>query len=190
MANIYTQYAALREELFCDCVYNNNDDIRTNLALGLYPSSDVFLYKQRFGNWLCFRLQVKVGGSSTLWGPLERVKSQPLDKLGLTLSKGPHRVGATPYPPFNLKTETEPVSEKLFLKKKHRTMDTVLKQDYSKCITPSSEPSRIDDHVLTQRMKNMYKWWPFASFIFYLTVSLINEPWIFNRHYTLLSLRM
>jgi hypothetical protein len=35
----------------------------------------------------------------------------------IRFSKGPHRVGATP-PPFYLKTEAEPVSETLFLKKK------------------------------------------------------------------------
>jgi hypothetical protein len=44
--------------------------VSMNLALGLYPSSNVFYLKQRFGNWLCFRLQVKRGeGEPTLWGP-------------------------------------------------------------------------------------------------------------------------
>jgi hypothetical protein len=33
-----------------------------NLALGLYPSSNVFFILKRFGNWLCFRPQVKKGG--------------------------------------------------------------------------------------------------------------------------------
>jgi hypothetical protein len=50
--------------------------------------------------------------------------------LRLALSKGPHRVGATPSPPL--------------FKEKHRKMDKVLKQDSSKCITPSSEPFRTD----------------------------------------------
>jgi hypothetical protein len=74
-----------------------------------------FLFKiQRFGSWFCFRLQVQ-------W-------------LRLALFKGPHRVGATPPPFFHLKTEAEPASETLFLKKKHWTMDIVQKQDSSICI--------------------------------------------------------
>jgi hypothetical protein len=44
--------------------------------------------------------------------------------------------------PFYLKMEAESASE-TFLKKKHWTMDKVLKQDSSKCITPPSEPFRI-----------------------------------------------
>jgi hypothetical protein len=59
----------------------------------------------------------------TLWGPSERASLPP--------------------PPFYLKTEAEPASE-TFLNKKHLTMDTVQKQYSSKCITPSSEPFRID----------------------------------------------
>jgi hypothetical protein len=50
-----------------------------------------------------------------------------VQRLKLDHSKGPHRVGATPSPLFYLKTEAEPVSETLFLKKKHWTMDKVLK---------------------------------------------------------------
>jgi hypothetical protein len=42
-------------------------------------------------------------------------------RLRLALSKGPHRVGATRFPLFYLKTEAEPASETLFLKK--RTLD-------------------------------------------------------------------
>jgi hypothetical protein len=54
------------------------------------------------------------------------------------------RVGVTPFSPvFYLKTEAEPASETLFLKKKHWAMDEVQQQDFSKCITPSSEPLRI-----------------------------------------------
>jgi hypothetical protein len=50
-----------------------------------------------------------------------------------TLSKGPHRVGATPSLLFYLKMEAESVSETLLLKKKkHWTMDKVQKQDSSK----------------------------------------------------------
>jgi hypothetical protein len=75
----------------------------------------VFFYlKKRFGNWLCFRRQVKNGG------------------LRLDLSKGPHRVGATLPSFFCLKTEAEPASETLFLKKRHWTMGKVQKQDSSK----------------------------------------------------------
>jgi hypothetical protein len=42
-------------------------------VFGLYPSSGILKhYKtQRFGNWICLRLQVK-GETSTLLGPLER----------------------------------------------------------------------------------------------------------------------
>jgi hypothetical protein len=80
-----------------------------------FPSSNVFLKKQRFRNWFCFLLQVKRG-----------------EGVAPTLSKGPHRVGVTPPPLFYLKTEAEPVSETLFLNKKRWTMDKVLKQDFSK----------------------------------------------------------
>jgi hypothetical protein len=38
--------------------------------------------------------------------------------LRLALSKVPHRVGATPFPFFYLKTEAEPASETLFFKEK------------------------------------------------------------------------
>jgi hypothetical protein len=60
----------------------------------------------------------------TLWDPLERVSlnhSIQCQLLRLALSKGPHRVGATPFPFFYLKTEAESASEMLFLKK--RTLD-------------------------------------------------------------------
>jgi hypothetical protein len=36
---------------------------------------ECFFFKKSFGNWLCFRLQVKKRGGGvapTLWGPLER----------------------------------------------------------------------------------------------------------------------
>jgi hypothetical protein len=44
-----------------------------------------FFKNQRFGSWLCFRLQVKKEGRGS-W----------VQWLRLALSKGPHRVGATP----------------------------------------------------------------------------------------------
>jgi hypothetical protein len=71
---------------------------------------------RRFGNWICFRLQVKKV-AFTLLGTLERGSLKS----------------------FYLKTETDPVSETCF-KKKHWTRDQVHKHDSSKCNTPSSEP--------------------------------------------------
>jgi hypothetical protein len=42
-------------------------------VLGLYPSSGVLkTRKQRFGNWMCFRQQVR-GETPTVLGPLESV---------------------------------------------------------------------------------------------------------------------
>jgi hypothetical protein len=41
---------------------------------------------QSFGNWICFRPQMKGMKTPTLWGPLER------GNLIRTLSKGPNRV--------------------------------------------------------------------------------------------------
>jgi hypothetical protein len=70
----------------------------------------------------------------SLWGPLEIASLNP-------------------FALFYLKTEAAPVSETLFLKKKHWTMDKVLKQDSSKCITPASEPFTIDLNHLAHFVK-------------------------------------
>jgi hypothetical protein len=76
-----------------------------------YPSSNVFSLKTTFLKLALFPSSGKRGGAPTLWGPLERAS-------------------------FNhwtyLKMEAEPVSETLFLKKKHWTMDKIRKQDSSK----------------------------------------------------------
>jgi hypothetical protein len=74
--------------------------ILKNLIFGLYPSSNVFSLKTTF---------------------------RELVLLPYSSKKGEE--GVAPPPPFYLKTEAEPASETLFLKK---------------CITPSSEPFRID----------------------------------------------
>jgi hypothetical protein len=50
--------------------------------------------------------------------------------------------------------EAEPASETLFLQKKHWTMDKVQKQDSLKCITPSSEPFRIDSNLMYHFVNN------------------------------------
>jgi hypothetical protein len=42
-----------------------------NHIFGLCPSCNVSK-PQRFGNWICFRLQLKMMGTRTLLGPLER----------------------------------------------------------------------------------------------------------------------
>jgi hypothetical protein len=75
----------------------------------------VFFSKTRFGNWICFCLQ-------------------------LTLSKGPNRVGATSVLPED---GTNPVPETCFWKK-HWMMGKVHKHDSFKCNAPSSEPFRIE----------------------------------------------
>jgi hypothetical protein len=58
---------------------------------------------RRFGNRICFRLQVK--GEDTQLGPLERAN---LDHWRWSLSKGSNWVGVFPR---HLRTETDPVSE-------------------------------------------------------------------------------
>jgi hypothetical protein len=63
--------------------------------------------------------------------------------LRLALSKGPQRVGATPSPFLREDGSRENIRNVVF-KEKHWTMDKVLKKESSKCITPSSEPFRID----------------------------------------------
>jgi hypothetical protein len=61
-------------------------------VFGLCPSSGIpEKRKQRFGNWICFRPQVK-GETFTLLGLLERTNQL----LRLALFKGPKRVGVFP----------------------------------------------------------------------------------------------
>jgi hypothetical protein len=54
-------------------------------------------------------------------------------------------LGATPYPPFLPEDGSRASFRNVDFKEiKHWTMDKVQKQDSSKCITPSSEPFRVD----------------------------------------------
>jgi hypothetical protein len=62
--------------------------------------------QQRFGDWTCFRLQVREG-TSTLSGSLERANLNLLDWV-LALLRDPNRVGVS-LP--RLKKETDPVTK-------------------------------------------------------------------------------
>jgi hypothetical protein len=87
--------------------------------------------KQRFGRWLCFRLQVKKEGRDwTEW-------------LRLALSKWPHRVWTTPSPLFLPEDGSRTSFRNVVLKEKNWTMEKVQKQDSSICITPSLKLFRI-----------------------------------------------
>jgi hypothetical protein len=62
---------------------------------GLCPSSYILeTRKQRFGNCICFRSQVK---APTHFGPSERADLQWVQWLRLDLSKGPNLVGVPPH---------------------------------------------------------------------------------------------
>jgi hypothetical protein len=67
-------------------------------------------------------------------------------KLALLPSSGKKNVEgmAHPSPPPSLPEDGSRASFQNAFKEKHWTKDKVLKQDSSKCITPSSEPFRID----------------------------------------------
>jgi hypothetical protein len=81
----------------------------------------VFYRTRRFGNWICFRPQVKVGEKTfTQLGHLERAN-------------------------LNL-TETDPVSE-TSCSLEYQTMEKSKKPSNSVYYTPSSEPFRINNFI-------------------------------------------
>jgi hypothetical protein len=67
-------------------------DIQDYWVFGLCPSSGILRNRttQRFGNWICFRPQVRGQETSTHLGPLERVQW-----LRLALSNGANWVGVS-----------------------------------------------------------------------------------------------
>jgi hypothetical protein len=89
---------------------------------GHYPSSAFYL-KQRFGDWILFRLQVE----PTQFDLIERA-SPYLRRLstGLALSIGPNWVGST------WRRKQNPVSETLSFSDKNRTIGNV--QKHNNCI--------------------------------------------------------
>jgi hypothetical protein len=100
----------------------NNNFITIKLLDFVYRPDFYKQKTQRFGNWICFRLQANgiACGKASFWFFC--------------------RVGAPP----RLKKETDPVSETLcFLFVEIRTMDKVQKLNSNECYTPSSEPVRI-----------------------------------------------
>jgi hypothetical protein len=84
----------------------------------------------RFGNWICFRPQVR--GDTYSVGSLRRSYSQ---------SMGPNRVGV----PTRLRTETDYFQNVAFFLSlfRIRPMDKVQKLSNSVCYIPSSKPYRI-----------------------------------------------
>jgi hypothetical protein len=100
----------------------------------------VFEGTRRFGNWICFRPQVKGGRKKT------PTQLGPLQRANLNHWKGPNWVGVF-FPPFYLRTETDPVSE-TSCSFKHRTMDIVQKPRNSLCYSPSSQPFRNYSYLL------------------------------------------
>jgi hypothetical protein len=97
-------------------------------VFGLCPFSGILKKTQHFGNWICFRSQVRVSETSILLGPLERATLNQW-----TVCKGPNRVV---FP-----TLSPQCSLVLF-----RIPDDGQgrkKPSNSECYTPSLEPFRI-----------------------------------------------
>jgi hypothetical protein len=73
-----------------------------------------------------------------------------LPTLRLALSKGPHRVGATPFPTKFLSDDRSRANfPNVVFKEKLWTVDKALK---SKCIIPSLEPFRIEFNAELQTL--------------------------------------
>jgi hypothetical protein len=106
---------------------------------GLCPSFG--FSKKSYGNWTCYRLQVRGGGTPTLLGSLEELTRPFLALLRLALSKEPNRVGVSlPSPEDGNRSSFRNFVFCYYLE--FRTMNKVQKPSHSECYTPLSEPFR------------------------------------------------
>jgi hypothetical protein len=119
------------------CVYVEKCDTITTHRITVFLDFFhhlVFYRTRRFGNWICFRPQVKVGEkTSTQLGPLERANLKFFLMGQLSRCLLPH---------LHLRTKKNPVSE-TSCSLEYQMMEKVPKPSNSVCYTPSSEPFSI-----------------------------------------------
>jgi hypothetical protein len=101
--NRYILITEILKQLWTICTWRNH-------VCGLFPLPYVFFSKQCFGNWICFCLQVKRRLPILCWVPY---KESLTDNSFWLFLRDPTEYGP---PSFDLKSETDPVSETLFKK--------------------------------------------------------------------------
>jgi hypothetical protein len=125
---------------FSPVSYKNNGDKKL-LGFWALPivRNSTYWKAQRFGNWICFRPQVRGGRHLLCWIPCPHLNQW----LRLAFSKGHNRVSVS-FPSY-LRTEIDPVPETLFFfwYLELWMMDKAQKHSNSEWYAPNSESFRF-----------------------------------------------